>query len=102
MHPSMFLPMQLISKAKTNQVLPKVSFPEGYSLSANVKHCSNEKEFLKILDKIILPNIRQERKNLGCENQKALMIYDAIRDRITDKALKSLGGQQDLGNQSST
>ena len=41
-----FLHMQLISKAKTNQSLLKVSFPEGFSLSTNVKHCSNEKESL--------------------------------------------------------
>ena len=30
-----FLPMQLICKGKTNQILPKVDFPDGFSLSVN-------------------------------------------------------------------
>ena len=30
-----FLPMQLIYTGKTNQSLPKVKFPNGFSLSAN-------------------------------------------------------------------
>ena len=33
-----FLPMQLIYKDKTNQSLPKVDFPNGFSLSANETH----------------------------------------------------------------
>ena len=33
-----FLPMQLIYKGKTNQGLPRVKFPNGFSLSANKKY----------------------------------------------------------------
>ena len=36
-----FLPMQLIYRAKTDQSIPRVVFPNGFSLSANPKHFSN-------------------------------------------------------------
>ena len=39
-----FLLMQLIYGSKADRSLPKVDFPKGFSLSANPKHCSSEKE----------------------------------------------------------
>ena len=42
-----FLPMQLIYKGKTSQSLPKIQFPNGFSLSANLKHYNNKTESLK-------------------------------------------------------
>ena len=56
-----YLPMQLIYKGKISQSLPKVKFLDGFSLSGNESHYSNEKEFIKFLEEIILPYIRQER-----------------------------------------
>ena len=41
--------LQLIFKSKTNESLLKVNFPEEFSLSANEKNYSNEKESLKFL-----------------------------------------------------
>ena len=52
-----FLPMQLIYKGKTGQSLSKVKFPNGFSLSANESHYSNENEALKFVEEIILPYI---------------------------------------------
>ena len=66
-----FLPMQLIYKGKTNQSLPKVDFPDDFSLSANKTHYSNEEEALKFIDEIILPHVQKERAKLRCTNQKA-------------------------------
>ena len=59
-----FLPMQLIYKGKTNHILPKVDFPDGFSLSANETHYSNEEEALKFIDEIILPHVKKERARL--------------------------------------
>ena len=39
-----FLPTQLIYGGKTDRSLPKIDFPKGFSLSANPKHYSNQKE----------------------------------------------------------
>ena len=91
-----FLPIQLIYKGKTNQSLPKVSFPEGFSLSANEEKYCKEKEPLKFLDEIILPYTQKERKNLGRKNQKALIIFDVFRGQTTDKVLKLLEGNSIL------
>ena len=59
-----FLPMQLIYKGKTNQSLPKVDFPDGFSLSANKTHYSNEEEALKFIDEMILSHVQKERAKL--------------------------------------
>ena len=82
--------MQLIYKGKTNQSLPKVDFPDGFSLSANKTHYSNEEEALKFIDEIILPHVQKERAKLRCGNQKALLIFDVFRGQTTDKIFKVL------------
>ena len=82
--------MQLIYKGKTNESLLKVTFPEEFLLSANEKNYSNEKESLKFLDEFILSYIQQEQKNLGPENQKALITCDVFCVQTTDKVLKHL------------
>ena len=46
------LPLQATYKRKTKQSLPKVTFPTGFSLSANIKHHSNTQEVLKHLKKL--------------------------------------------------
>ena len=66
--------MQLIYKGKTNKSLLKVIFPEEFLLSANEKNYSNKKKSLKFLGEFLLSYIQQEWKNLGPENQKALII----------------------------
>ena len=85
-----FLPMQLIYKGKTNQSLPKVNFPQEFSLSVNEKLYSSEKESLKFLEDVILPYIQNERQKLGSESQKALLIYDVYRGQTTDRFLDAL------------
>ena len=82
-----FLPIQLIYKGKTSQSLPKIQFPNGFSLSANLKHYSNETESLKFLKEIILPYVKTVRESLGLETQPALLIYDVFRGQTADKFL---------------
>ena len=85
-----FLPMQLIYKGKTNQSLPKIDFPDNFSLSANPTHYSNEVEALKFIDEIILPYVQTQREKLGCEDQTDLLIFDVFRGQTTDKVFKVL------------
>ena len=68
-----FLPMQLIYKGKTSQSFPKITFPDGFSLSANEKHFSNTDESIKYL-KIIIPYVEQKRKETDQTDQAALLI----------------------------
>ena len=87
--------LQLIFKGKTNESLLKVTFPEEFSLSANERNYSNEKESLKFLDEFIL-YIQQDQKNLGPENQKALIIYDVFCAQTNDKVLKLLDDNNNI------
>ena len=97
-----FLTMQLIYKGKTNQSLPKVDFPDGFSLIANKTHYSNEEEALKFIDKIILPHVQKKWGKLRCGNQKALLIFDFFRGQTINKTFKVLKKQPDTGYQSSS
>ena len=65
------LPFQAIYKGKTKQSLPKVNFPSGFSLSANMKHHSNTLEVLKHLREIVIPYVEAERKKIGNPDQFA-------------------------------
>ena len=82
--------MQLIYKGRTSQNLPKIHFPNGFSLRANLKHYSNEMKSLKFLKEIILPYVKTERGRLGLETQPALLIYDIFWGQTTDKFLDVL------------
>ena len=48
------LPIQLVCDGKAGQSLPKFDFLEGFSVSANLKHCSNTPESIKIIKEIIV------------------------------------------------
>ena len=85
-----FLPMQSIYKGKRSQSVPKVQFPNGFSLSAKLKHYSNQTESLKFLKEIILPYVKTTRERLELETQPALLIYDFFRGQTTDKFLDVL------------
>ena len=70
--------------------MPKVDFRDGFSLTASETHYSSEKEALKFIDEIILPYVQKEQKNLGRENQKALLIFDVFRGQTTGTIFKVL------------
>ena len=82
------LPMQLIYRGKTGQSLPKVKFTDGFSLSVNESHYSNENEALKFIEEIILPTFEISVRSLDIPIRKpflSLMFFGA-KPRI--KSLK--------------
>ena len=86
-----FLPMQLIYGGKTEKSIPKVKFPESFSLSANEKHFSNTHESLKLIDKIITPYVEQQREMLGLgDEQQALLIIDVFAGQMTEAVIQKL------------
>ena len=66
-----FLPMQLIYGGETKQRLPRLKFPDGFSLSCNHKHFSNAMEYIKLINEIIIPYVQSQRKELGKPKQAA-------------------------------
>lgn len=85
-----FLPMQLIYGGKTKKSLPRVKFPDSFSLSVNPKHYSNETESIKFFKEVIIPYIESERKRLALPEQRALVLMDVFRGQMTDAVLNYL------------
>ena len=85
------LPFQLIYTGKTARSLPSVEFPNGFCLSYNPKHWSNEYETINLLESVVDPYFCQVREELGLQNdQKALILRDAFKAQSTDKVTKEL------------
>ena len=84
-----FLPMQLIYGGKTKRSLPKVKFPDSFSLTVNKKHFSNTNELLKLIEDIITPYVEKERGKLGLsDNQPALVIFEVFSGQMTDPVMQ--------------
>ena len=85
------LPFQLIYTGKTACSLPSVDFPNGFCLSYNPQHWSNEYETIHLLESVTDPYFCQVREELGLQNdQKALILRDAFKAQSTDKVTKEL------------
>ena len=84
------LPFQIIYKGKTMQSCPKVRFPDGFSLSANVKHHSNTGEVLRHLEEIVIPYVNADRAKLANPDQFSLLIWDVFRGQKTDEVTSLL------------
>ena len=65
------LPFQCIYGGKTTRSIPNVNFPDGFSLSANIKHYSNTDEALKHLNEVVVPYVEKQRSELNLPEQKA-------------------------------
>ena len=87
-----FLPMQIIDQGKTDRSQPRgFKFPDGFSVTQNPKHWSNETETLNLVKEVIDPYIKATRKKLGLpDNQKALLVWDVFKAQTTDKVTSEL------------
>ena len=87
-----FLPLQIIYGGKTTASHPRgFKFPEGFCISQNPKHWSNENETLKLIDKIINPYAIQKRQQLQLpETQKVLLIWDVFKGQMTEQVKQKL------------
>ena len=75
-----FSPMQIIYQGKTSRSQPVgFKFPNGFAVSQNEKHYSNEAETLSPIDKVIKPFVERKKKELKLPlTQKALLIWDVF------------------------
>ena len=80
-----FLPMQVIYGRKTTKSIPRVSFPDGFLVSAYLKHYSNEEGSLKMIEHIIIPYVKNQRKILKLDAEyPAMLIMDVFKGQMTD------------------
>ncbi len=88
-----FLPFQIIYKGKTKRSLPINASKDTHKFlfSFNMKHWSNEKETLRLIDHVLVPHIKEVKQNLNLPaNQKALLIWDAFTGQNTEKVTRRL------------
>ena len=84
------LPVKLIYSGNTSHSIPKVAFPDGFSLSTNRKHFSNTVESLRYLREIIIPYKKNQRwQNKLPEDQKDLIVMDVFTGKMTTAALEN-------------
>ena len=57
-----------------------ITFPDGFSLSANEKHFSNIDESIKYFKEIKISNVEKKRRGSDRINQDALLIWDVFRE----------------------
>ena len=79
-----FIPIQLIYGEKLLKSLPNFEFPDSLSLSVNPKHFSNTEESIKVVTEIVVPYVKNQRKELQKPDQAALLILDVFRGQITE------------------
>ena len=72
--------MRIIYAGKTIACHPHgVTFPSGFCVSQNPNNWSNEKEILKLIDKIIYPYLVKKNAEINlAKNQKAFVIWDVF------------------------
>ena len=59
------LPFQLIYEGKTTRCLPIYTFPEGFDITFNPTHWSNEATMLRYLEKVVFCYVSQKREKIG-------------------------------------
>jgi len=59
------LPFHLIYEGKMSHYLPNYDFREGFDITCNATHWSNETTMLWYLEKIVFPYVSEKRKKLG-------------------------------------
>lgn len=87
------LPFQLIYQGKTARSLPATNFQEGFCLSYDEKHWSNEKETLPLIN-YVHPYIQRAKAKLSLdENDTTVLIWDAFKAQLlqlVEERLKQL------------
>ena len=65
-------------------MLPTVDFPDGFCLSYNEKHWSNEKETVRLIEQVLVSYIKKFKEEKGLPNdQKSLLIWVAFKAQST-------------------
>ena len=85
------LSMQIIYGGKTSKSIPRLSFPDGFLVSANPKRYSNEEGSLKMMEYIIIPYVQKQRNTSKLDAEyPAMLLMDVFKGQMTDPVKKIL------------
>ena len=74
-----FLPIQLIYQGKTDRCHPTYNFPKEFHITHTPNHWANERTSIDLINRIILPYVKQTRTELGLnEDYPWLLISDVF------------------------
>ena len=74
-----------LRKRKTEQSIPRLKFPEEFSLSASPTYYSNLMKYIRLIDEVIAPYLKNEKQKLNLsEIQKGLVNMDIFTDQMRD------------------
>ena len=57
-----FLPMQIFCQGQTDCCHPKFKFPEEFNITHCVNHWSNEEKSIELIEKVLLPYVRNKKR----------------------------------------
>ena len=95
-----FLPIQLIYQGKTDRSQPKYEFPKEFHVTQTPNHWADENTSIEMIKKILVPYIREKRKELKAPKKPWLLICDVFKGQWTDavkKAVKASNGKMVSG-----
>ena len=86
-----FLPPQIIYQGKTPHCLPNYDFPEKWDITYSANHWSNETTMKEYIDNILLPYVKEKRRNLNlADDYPALVLFDNFKAQCTSNLLTLL------------
>ena len=86
-----FLPMHLVYQGRTTQCHPNSTFPDDWNITHSDNHWSNETTMINYIAKIIIPFVRNKRRELKkTEDQVALAIFDEFKRQVTQACSEML------------
>ena len=86
-----FLPPQIIYQGKTPRCLPNYDFPEKWDFTYSANHWSNETTMKEYIDNMLLPYIKEKRRNLNlADDYPALVLFDNFKAQCTSNLLTLL------------
>lgn len=84
-----FLPIQLIYQGKTDRCHPKFRFPKEFQVTHTENHWSNETKAIELVNRILIPYVKQIREELGFRATKQwVLIADVFKAHWTDAVKK--------------
>ena len=85
------LPFQLIYQGKTSVCLPKVTLPQDWHITCTDNHWSNEQKTLEYIELVLLPYLKNTRRELGLtESFPSMVLFDAFNGQTTDSTYQLL------------
>ena len=62
--------MQIIYQGHSDRCLPKFKFPEEFNITHNINHWSIEEKAIALIEKVLLPYVRNKKEELDIRSTK--------------------------------